>query len=120
MYYWRIEKLKTEMAARPLSEREALPYLVMFVALSSAAAYIPQTTYNLWVGFGAGWSVLLAALGTIYVYRQNGVAGGQHFFQRYFAVGWVVFVRLLVASLFVAVAFYSTLAAVGADRESRH
>ncbi len=120
MYSWRIEKLKTQMATRPLSEREALPYLVMFVAVSSAAAYLPQTAYNLWVGFGAVWSVLLATLGTIYIYHQNGGAGGQHFFQRYFAVGWVVFVRLLVASIFVAVAFYSTLAAVGADRKSRH
>lgn len=65
MYFWRLEKLKTEMAARPLSEREALPYLVVFVALSSAVAYIPQTSHNLWDGFGAVWSVLLAAVGTV-------------------------------------------------------
>lgn len=38
MYFWRVEELKTEMAARPLSEREALPYLVVFVALSTAVA----------------------------------------------------------------------------------
>ena len=83
MYFWRIEQLKTEMAARPLSEREALPYLVVFVALSSAVAYIPQTTQNLWDGVGTVWSVLLAVVGTIYIYRQNGGAGGQHFLQRY-------------------------------------
>ena len=120
MYFWRIEKLKTEMAARPLSEREALPYLVVFVALSSAVAYIPQTTHNVWDGLGAVWSVLLAALGTIYIYRQNGGGGGQHFLQRYFAVGWVVVVRLIVVLILVAVAFYGTLAAVGADTESTH
>ena len=110
MYFWRIEKLKTEMAARPLSEREALPYLVVFVALSSAVAYIPQTTYSLWDGLGGVWSVLLAAVGTIYIYRQNGGAGGQHFLQRYFAVGWVVVVRWFVVLILVAVAFYGTLA----------
>ena len=120
MYFWRIEKLKTEMAARPLSEREALPYLVVFVALSSAVAYIPQTTHNLWDGLGGVWSVLLAAVGTIYIYRQNGGAGGQHFLQRYFAVGWVVVVRWFVVLILVAVAFYGTLAAVGADTESTH
>lgn len=108
MYFWRLEKLKTEMAARPLSEREALPYLVVFVALSSAVAYIPQTSHNLWDGFGAVWSVLLAAVGTVYIYRQNGGAAGQHFLQRYFAVGWVVFIRWLAVLILVAVPFYGT------------
>lgn len=123
MYFWRIEKLKTEMAAQPLSDREALPYLVVFVALSSAGAsagaYIPQTTLNVWDGLGAVWSVLLAAVGTIYIYRQNGGAEGRHFLQRYFAVGWVVAVRLLVVVILVAVALYGTLEAVGAYTESR-
>ena len=123
MYFWRIEKLKTEMAARPLSEREVLPYLVVFVALSSAVAYIPQTPQNLWDGLGAVWSVLLVALGTIYIYRQNGGANGQHFLQRYLAVGWVVAIRWLVVFVLAWVAFYGTLKAVKAveaDKESTH
>lgn len=120
MYFWRIEKLKNEMAARPLSEREVLPYLVVTVALYSAVGYIPQTAQNVWDGLGAGWSVLLAAVGTIYIYRQNGGAGGQHFLQRYFAVGWVVAIRWLVVVILAAIAFFGTLAAVGADTESTH
>ncbi len=120
MYFWRIEKLKTEMAARPLSERAALPYLVVDVVLVSAVAYIPQTMLNVWDGLGAVCSVLLAAVGTLYIYRQNGGAEGQHFLQRYFAVGWVVTVRWLVGLILVLVAFYATLAAVGADLESTH
>lgn len=120
MYFWCIEKLKTEMAARPLSEREALPYLVVFVALSTAVAYIPLTTYNIWDGLGAVCSVLLATVGTIYIYRQNGGAEGQHFLQRYFAVGWVVTIRWLAVLILVAVAFYGTLATVGAVTEGTH
>jgi hypothetical protein len=120
MYFWRIEKLKTKMAARPLSEREALPYLVVFIALPSAVAYIPQTSQNLWDGLGEVWSDLLAVVGTIYIYRQNGGAGGQHFLQRFFAVGWVVCIRWLVVIILAAAAFYGTLAAVGADTESTH
>ena len=72
MYFWRIEKLKTQMAARPLSEREALPYLVVFVGLSAAVSYIPQTMSNVWDGLGAACSIALALVGTIYIYRQNG------------------------------------------------
>ena len=120
MYFWRIEKLKTEMAIRPLSEREALPYLVVFVALYTAVTYIPHTPQNLWDGLGAVWSVLLAAIGSIYIYHQNGGAGGQHFLQRYLAVGWVVTIRWLVVVILAAVPLYGTLAAVGADTESTH
>ena len=79
MYFWRIEKLKSEMAARPLSERDALPYLVVFVGLTAAVSFVPATMTNVWDGLGAAWSVLLAVIGTLYIYRQNGGAGGQHF-----------------------------------------
>ncbi len=120
MYFWRIEKLKTEMAARPLSEREALPYLVVTVALSSAVAFIPQTTHNVWDGLAAVWSVLLAVVGTIYIFRQNGGAEGRHFLQRYFAIGWVVSVRWLAVFILVTVVLYGTLVAVGADIKSTH
>jgi hypothetical protein len=120
MYFWRIEKLKRQMAARPLSEREVLPYLVVFVALSAAVGYIPQATRNVWDGLGAVWSILLAVVGSIYIYRQNGGPGGQHFLQRYFAVGWVVSLRWLVVFIGASVAFYGTLAAVGADTDNTH
>jgi hypothetical protein len=120
MYFWRIEKLKTKLAAGPLSEREALPYLVVYVALHSVIGYIPQTTYNVWDGLGAVRSVLLAALGIIYIYRQNGGGEGQHFLQRYFAVGWVVSIRWFAILLPAFFVFRGTLAAVGADRTNSH
>jgi hypothetical protein len=120
MYFWSIEKLKTEMAARPLSEREALPYLVVFAGLSAAVGYIPQTMSNVWDGLGAAWSIALAVVATIYIYRQNGGADGQHFLQRYLALGWVVSVRWILVLILVAVAFHGTLAAVGSDTESTH
>lgn len=120
MYFWRIEKLKNELAARPLSERETLPYLVVFVGLSAAVGYIPQTMSNVWDGLGAAWSIALAVVATIYIYRQNGGADGQHFLQRYFAIGWVVTVRWLAVLILVGVAFFGTLAALGADTETTH
>ena len=118
MYFWRIEKLKQEMTERPLSEREALPYLVVFVVLSSAVAYIPQTLHNIWDGLEAMWSTLLAALGTIYIYRRNGGSKGQHFLQRYFALSWVIAIRMLVILIPLAVLFYGSLGVVQAFQET--
>jgi hypothetical protein len=120
MYFWRIEKLKKQMTTRPLSAREVLPYLIVFVALSTAVGYIPQATRTVWDGLGAVWSVLLAIVGSIYIYRQNGGPDGEHFLQRYLAVGWVVTIRWLVVLIGVGVAFYATLAAVGAGTDNTH
>lgn len=117
MYFWRIEKLKSEMAARPLSEREALPYLVVFVGLCAAVGYIPQSVANVWDGLGAFWSVALAVLGTIYIYRQNGGADGRHFLQRYFAIGWVVAIRWLAIVILAAVAFSALIEFLGNESE---
>jgi hypothetical protein len=118
MYFWRIERLKAQMATRPLSEREALPYLIVFVGLSAAVVYIPQTMSNVWDGLGAAWSVALAVVATIYIYRQNGGADGQHFLQRYFAIGWVVGIRWLVILVLATIAFIATLTALGVETES--
>ena len=111
MYFWRIEKLKTEMAARPLSDREVLPYLVVFVALSAVVINFPVTISNVWDVLYAAWSILLAVIGTIYIYRQNGGSDGRHFLQRYLAIGWVVTVRwlvILIAFAIVAIAVLET------------
>ena len=105
------------MAARPLSEREVLPYLVVFVGLYAAVGYIPHTITNVWDGLGAVWSITLAVVGTIYIYRQNGGADGQHFLQRYFAISWVVTIRWLVILFLAAVAFFATLTMLGSEAE---
>jgi hypothetical protein len=39
MYFWRIKKLKKRLIEQPLSDREALPYLVVANGLSAALAF---------------------------------------------------------------------------------
>jgi hypothetical protein len=96
MYFWRIEELKIKMAMRPLSDREVLPYFVLFLVPYTALPFFPTAELNLWDTLGTGLSVLLAVFGTLWIYHQNGGAQGIHFLQRYFAIGWVVGIRLLV------------------------
>ena len=109
MYFWNIEKLKTEMAERPLTDREVLPYVVismtLFAAVTSISPFMQLPGPNVWDVLQALWSIALALGGTIYIYWKNGSAEGSFFLQRYFAVGWVVGVRwaviLIVPMLFV-------------------
>lgn len=46
MRFWRIERLKAEMRAQPLSERESLPYLVAYVALFTLGSGLPIPSFN--------------------------------------------------------------------------
>ena len=118
MYFWNIDELKNEMAARPFSEREMLPYLIVFVVLSTASSYVTTAVSTVWDGLGAMWSIALAVVGTIYIYRQNGGASGRHFLQRYFAVGWVIGLRCLVFVGGAAIIFFVTLDWMGGVSEN--
>ena len=96
MYFWQLGRLKRKMVARPLSEREILPYLLVYLPLTTAIAFIPEFSANVWDALSALSSTILTLVGTFYIYRQNGGANGQYFLQRYLAIGWVVTLRWLL------------------------
>lgn len=107
MYFWQIEELKRELIARPLTDRKVLPYLLIFLGSTGLLPVFPTESMNLWDYAGATWTLLLAIVGTIYLYRCNGGAAGIHFVQRYLSIGWVVAVRwgVVVMAAFVAMLF---------------
>lgn len=117
MRFWRIERLKDEMQATPLSERESLPYLVAFVVAFTIAGNLPLSDYNLWDFLGGLWSAAIAFVGTIYVYRRNGGIDGQYLLQRYLAIGWVVSIRCIVVIvvLMIGLLFIESLFSVSSD-----
>lgn len=96
------------MVIRPLSEAETLPYLVVYVTFATILIYLPDTFSNVWDILGAIFSTVLAVVGTIYIYRQNGGADGQYFLQRYFAISWVATLRWLVIFIITTI-IYSIL-----------
>jgi hypothetical protein len=112
MRFWRIEQLKAEMRAKPLSDRESLPYLLFYVALAAVASGLSDANPNLLDAMGTFLSVVITIAGTITIYRQNGGIHGQFFLQRYFAIGFVVGVRCFVAlgaGMFAMTAFLDSL-----------
>lgn len=117
MYFWRIEQLKDQLIARPLSDREALPYLLVFVGLTAAIGFIPGESLNVWDHVGTTLSVILTILGTLWVYRQNGGAAGHFFLQRYLTVGWVIGIRWVVGlfAIFFPLYFVLSLLSIESD-----
>lgn len=107
MYFWRIEELKRKHVGGSLTDREILPYFLIFVGLTALVTILPVESMSYWDYIGAIGTFLLTVFGTVYVYRYNGGATGSHFLQRYFSIGWVVAVRwsVIVMPLLVALLF---------------
>ncbi|GDY09318.1 MAG: hypothetical protein DWI21_07485 [Planctomycetota bacterium] len=93
MHFWRVENLKSELASRPMTDREVLPYFVVNAVLTSLSFAFPSSEFNLWDLLSTSWSIGLAVFGTIYLFHQNGGLTGTQFPQRFVAIGWVVGLR---------------------------
>jgi hypothetical protein len=97
MYFWRIEALKADLRRADLNERGAFAYL-----LASMLAFTffsnPEFAEN---SFDAPWnwlttlgSMAIVVGGTCLAFRANRGVQGRQFLQRYFALGWVLAIRL--------------------------
>lgn len=117
MYFWRIDLLKANLRRKPLSDRESLPYLVASITLMTIGGSLPFQSFNVWDRLGSLWTIALAILGTIYIFHQNGGSEGRYFLQRYFAIGWVVGIRCIVAIVACAIAMFVLLEYLGQSTE---
>ena len=121
MYFWRIGRLKEQLRVGPLDQRAALAYLLGTVLLYTITTAAPGL-WNAksepvlivdWLTYGA--TIILVGTGTYAAYRANGGRGGSDFPSRYFALGWVLFIRLAALLFLPAMALlFAAGAALGA------
>lgn len=96
MYFYSIEKLKARLAEGPLPEKESVDYVIGVAALTALAELLPGTPSDVWHYVNGAISLLLAFIGTYWVYLQNGGAKGRDFIQRYMILGWVSAIRYAI------------------------
>ncbi len=96
MYFIKIKPLKDRLVNRSMTDREALPYYLVFMACVSATGWVtmpPQTTHWHMI---INWAGLLLILGgTVFTFIKNGGKTGYDFIQKSVVLGWVVTVRLV-------------------------
>lgn len=108
MYFVRYQPLKEKLKSRTLSDREALPYLIVFAGLAAAVFLFPSTNgLDMWDWIGGGISVALAVAGVIYAYLCNGGKQGFDLIQKYVVMGWVVAVRCILFFIPCVIALYT-------------
>ncbi len=94
MHFVKYHPLKEKLRNRSVSDREALPYLVVFAALTTFVWVFPMVDgFNEWDLISGLLSVVFAIGGIIYAYRSNGAKEGFDLIQKYVVLGWVVMVR---------------------------
>jgi hypothetical protein len=107
MYLLRYQPLKDKLKTRTLTDREALPYLLVFTGLAAAVYLFPTTdTFNHWDWIQGGLSVALALGGVIYSYFRNGGRDGYDLILKYVVIGWIVAVRCVLLFIPCAIALY--------------
>jgi hypothetical protein len=84
-----------------LLSEAASPYVVATMLLYTIAAVAPGISSSTYPATGIDWltsslMIIFVGGGTCAAYRANGGPGGVDFTSRYFALGWVILVRLAV------------------------
>ncbi|HOY70725.1 MAG TPA: hypothetical protein PL131_08305 [Methylotenera sp.] len=114
MYFWKIEKLKAQLIEKPLTDKEALPYLIATLILYALCMYIGlPTDYGLPFFFTLLLQLVSCIYGTIWLFKQNGGDNGKQFIHRYFTVGWVASIRFFVIAIPIFIVILTILTMLG-------
>lgn len=101
MYFWNIKQLKQELQAERISEHAAFSYffavLVLDTIMISSWGLLPSGgETSQWEYLEAAASFFIVVIGALVLYHRNGAANGRSFFIRYFALLWVMGIRIAV------------------------
>jgi hypothetical protein len=100
MYFIKYDQLKEQLRDRNMTDREALPYLILFLAFPSLLYSLTMVNgYNHWDKISEFISFVTAIGGILYAYNKNGGSKGYDLIQKYIVLGWVVFVRVFLACI---------------------
>ncbi len=94
MYFWNINKLKSDFNEGAVSQRSILKYLIAYTILVGVAM-IPYGETNQFDIFSAALMIPLSVFGLLYAYACNGGDSGDNFIGKYFAIGWVISIRFI-------------------------
>jgi hypothetical protein len=89
-------------------------YFVGFMILTSASWFLAYGEWAFWGFMETLGNLAITILGIHYLKSKNGDTFGNGFLNKYFALGWVISVRLFLCALPALVMVYAILSLVGA------
>ena len=112
MYFWKIDKLKEDIKAGRLTEKNRFLYALIYIVLGAVGIefmkLMPIENGNLWDFVSSVSNVLLILIGTICAFKANRATGGTDFLGKYFSIGLVITIRFIGYSipLYLMLIFY--------------
>ncbi|WP_321471151.1 hypothetical protein [Halarcobacter sp.] len=118
MYFWNINSLKNDIRDNGFNDRFVFPYILVYVIITTFSIEILRYTGveegSIYEYFYTALVLILSILGTIYIYKKNGMENGNNFANKFFTIGLVVLIRtsayFILFSIFIAfilIAFFS-------------
>ena len=107
-----IEKFRTDS----FEESDIGPYVIATIILKSvmtAFAYGEATSWNIIASVAV---IVVTAFGIFYLKRQNGNTFGEGFLLKFFSLGWVVTIRLLLIAIPMGVILFGWAMIAGGER----
>jgi len=106
MIWFNIRKLERKISTNELSDKDAFNYVLAFFILSSLTIGTGAKVENGWIEL---LNIILLVLITIWglngAYRTNSDIDGKDFLKRFFAINWVIGMRLLLIAIGLAFIF---------------
>jgi hypothetical protein len=107
VYFTNYQVIKEKLRSRTLSDRESLPYWIVFCGATASLPLFPSlNNYNVWDWIGGGLFVLLTVMGVFYAYFKNGGKNGHDIILKYVVLGWIVFFRCYLRFIPIGMALF--------------
>ena len=119
MYFVDYGPIKERLRSRSVSDKEALPYLILWVGLTAlVCSFSVGEGLNAWKFASGCVEVVFAVAGILYAYECNGGDEGFDLLLKYVLIGWIVSFRCLIVLIPIFVVFFVAGMALGFHQES--
>ncbi len=106
-----VDKFKSDS----FEQSEVGPYFMAQMVLTAMLTLSAFGVTDSWDIAAALASVVITVFGVLYLKRKNRDTFGNQFVEKYFCLGWVIWVRMLLLSIPVVVAFFALAIIVGGN-----
>ena len=96
-------------------ESEVGPYFMANIILTAAVFALPAEDLTSWEIAAGVASIVITIFGVLYLKTKNDDSFGNQFLAKYFSLGWVITVRMLILAIPLGVVDFGIASIVGGD-----
>lgn len=104
MIWLNLTKLENKISNNELTEKEGVNYVIAYLICISSLSKFASNNENIWFKLSFSVLVILFTIwGVTSSYKINNEIDGKDFLKRLFAIGWIINLRIALASFIVAI-----------------